>query len=158
MSRQQRRAAERGPRLPRATHSGRIGALDVAVHVLSDGRHVIEARDLVRTITEDPTAGDDIAPLVGAIPNAPAELTTAERIAFVVGGETRHGYDALVFVSLANAYVDACLSGHLAPDLHPIALRCDRITRALTRVGLEVADADTMTMLAHAATSTDAAS
>jgi hypothetical protein len=120
--------------LPRATHKGKIG--DVEVYVLEDGRCVLSKRSAAAALLSGARASDfdrfleRLSNRNKALRAAPhfEFLTTDNRIALAVDDET--------FASVIEACVEGMIKNTLDPKQYHIAERAYDLQKSYSRIGL----------------------
>jgi hypothetical protein len=116
-----------------------IGNVTLECHVLSDGRRVLAAREVVRALRGGtPSNPTSLGQYLSNLPTYREDLVAPNVIEFRVpqNPTTAHGYEATLLIEICDMYLRARDEGLLKSNQNRLATQAEIIVRACAKVGI----------------------
>jgi hypothetical protein len=134
-------AEDDGDALPYSKFPGRlpIGDAELECHVLSDGRRVLTAREVVRALRGTRTNPPSIHRYLDALPGYRDGMFDNRMMHFRLPGlpQTALGLEATVLIEMCDMYISADENDDLKPNQAKLAAMAWIIMRACAKTGIE---------------------
>jgi hypothetical protein len=132
--------AEKVPEVPFSMFRGTLpmGAVELEVHVLSDGSRVLTQREVVRALSGGRDSGNLGRYLARNPLTAAKSFTLGPTIQFFIHGPNVYatGYEATRLIEICDKYLEARDRKLLKPSQRRLAIQAEIIVRACAKVGI----------------------
>jgi hypothetical protein len=115
-----------------------LGGVTLDCHVLSDGKRVLTAQEVVRVLTGVTTKPGGLTRYLERLPTYQPEMVAGRTVDFMIPQRPQpaNGYEAELLIEICEMYLDARARKMLKPSQFRLADAAEIVVRACAKVGI----------------------